>query len=360
MNIIIAGGGTGGHLFPGMAIAEEFRIRDAGTRIVFIGTERGLENRVLPGSGYELKLIDIAGIKGRGLRSLGAMAKIPRSLFQSVGIIREVRPDIVIGVGGYASGPAVAAAHLLGIRTAIAEQNAFPGLTNRILGRFVDRIFLTFPDKEKKFSAKKVIVSGNPVRSAFCRSEKRKVDSSFTVLVFGGSQGARNINNAVLEALPFLKTISGLKVVHQTGPAEYDRIAEAYRIAIRGAGINAEILPFIADMASACNAADLLVCRSGATSIAEITACGKAAILIPFPFAVADHQTQNARVLVDAGAAEMIPEKNLTGQYLASRIQELYNHREQIAKMETNSAKLANLNSAVVIVNECISLIGKK
>lgn len=359
MKIVVAGGGTGGHLFPGMAVAEEFRCRDAGADFMFIGTERGLEKRVLPGAGYDLRTIDIEGIKGRGFKSLNALAKIPGSLFRCVRILREFRPDIVIGVGGYASGPAVAAAVLLGIKTAVAEQNAFPGLTNRILGKIVDRVFLTFPDKNGRFSPSKVIVSGNPVRAAFCGGERKRRDGSFTVLIFGGSQGARSINRAMIEALPLFEDRGGLKIVHQTGAAEYEKIAAAYSSCLQSGKISWEVLPFISDMASAYNAADLLICRAGATSIAEITACGKAAVLIPFPYAVADHQTHNARVLAEAEAAILLPERDLTPGGLAALIGQLRNDPERLARMEAASMRLGNVKAAAVIVDECMKLIGR-
>ena len=355
MKIIIAGGGTGGHLFPGIAIAEEFLKRDAATEVVFIGTARGLEQRVLPAAGYKLHTLDVEGIKGRGFRSLVAAAKIPGSLCQAVRIIREFRPDIVIGVGGYASGPAVAAAWLLGIPTAIAEQNAVPGVTNRILGKLADRVFLTFPDRQKQFPARKVIVSGNPVRSAFGKCAARQADGFFTVLVFGGSQGARRINQAMLEAIPFLTGMNGLKIVHQTGAAEYEQIAGFYRTA----GLQIEALPFISEMAAAYAAADLLICRAGATSIAEITACGKASILIPFPYAVNDHQTENARILADGGAAELLPEQMLTGEKLAESIWKLYEDRDRLAGMAVRAAELGNLGAAAVMVDRCLELINK-
>ncbi len=363
MKVVVAGGGTGGHLFPGIAIAEEFRKRDGAARILFIGTRRGLESRILPGLGYELRTVDIEGIKGRGMRSLAALAKIPGSLVQALKILREFRPEIVIGVGGYASAPAVAAARLSGIRTAVAEQNALPGLTNRLLGRFADRVFLAFRDTGGWFPDSKVIITGNPVRAAFCRENRPGPSAAggpFTVLVFGGSQGARSINNTMVEAIRYLENTAGLKIIHQTGPADHERIAAAYGPALRAGGLQAEVLPFISDMASAYNAADLLICRAGATSIAEITACGKAAVLIPFPHAVNDHQTKNAQVLAEAGAARLIPERELSGEGLAKVILELCRDREKIAAMETRSRRLGNPDAAARIVDECLRMVNRE
>lgn len=360
MRMIIAGGGTGGHLFPGIAIAEEFLKRNPQNDILFIGTERGLENRILKGLGFSLRLIDIEGIKGKSMaKAWEAMIKIPRSLMQASTIIRDFSPDIVLGVGGYASGPAVMAAHFMGTKTAIAEQNALPGLTNRILGKFADRVFLTFEQTKKWFSPSKTIVTGNPIRSAFFRGRlaPKEANHHFTVLIFGGSQGAHAINMAVIDALEYLKDMMNqLKFIHQTGNSDLDVVSNAYR----AAGFYADVLPFIEDMAAAHRAADLLICRSGATSVTEITASGKAAILIPYPYAIGDHQTKNAEVLVEAGAAEMIHEKELSGQKLADDINRLYNHPEAMMEMEAASAKLGNIHAAARIVDVCMELVSSK
>ncbi len=357
--MLIAGGGTGGHLFPGIAVAEEFLRRDREHRVLFVGTERGLEKRVLPTLGYELATLDVEGVKGRGwLRSLGALLKIPRSLFQSAGILKRFRPDVVLGVGGYASGPAVLAASLSGYPTAVAEQNALPGATNRILGRFVDRVFLTFRESAADFPARKVKVCGNPVRSAFLkeRTAGGRKNDRFGLLVFGGSQGARAINRAMEDALPLLRDLRDrMRILHQTGAAGVERTAAAYR----EAGLEAEVTPFILDMAGAYDAADLLVCRAGATSLAEITVSGKAALLVPFPFAAGDHQTWNARVLARAGAAEMVPEKELTGSLLAERIRRFVEEPGLLRAMEEKSRSLGNPRAAADIVDALLTLVPK-
>ncbi|MGZ6248498.1 MAG: undecaprenyldiphospho-muramoylpentapeptide beta-N-acetylglucosaminyltransferase [Syntrophales bacterium] len=357
MKVIIAGGGTGGHLFPGIAIAEEFLRRDQASSILFIGTKKGLEQRVLGSTGFNLHTLDVEGIKGRGItKILGALLKIPRSLIESYRLIRAFCPDIVIGVGGYASGPAVMAAYFMGVKTAIAEQNALPGITNKILGKFVDRIFVTFPETRKWFPEKKIIVSGNPVRAAFLAGirEAEKRAGKFTLLIFGGSQGARGINTAVLDSLSYLTEIKdNLKIIHQTGSADVDSLAAHYR----SHGIDAEVLPFITDMARAFKSADLIICRAGATSIAEITASGKAAILIPFPHAANDHQTKNAETLIKAGAAVTIRERDISGQILAETIEKFYRHPDLIKEMEARSASLGNVRAAADIVDACLGLI---
>jgi UDP-N-acetylglucosamine--N-acetylmuramyl-(pentapeptide) pyrophosphoryl-undecaprenol N-acetylglucosamine transferase len=244
----------------------------------------------------------------------------------------------------------------MGIKTAIAEQNALPGITNRILGRIVDRIFLTFPETKKWFPEKKTIASGNPVRAAFLAGirEAGKSTGKFTLLIFGGSQGAHSINLAVLDSLTYLTKIKDqLKVIHQTGSADLDSILLNYQ----SRGIDAEVLPFIMDMAQAFRSADLLICRAGATSIAEITASGKASVLIPFPHAVNDHQTKNAEALVKAGAAVLIREKDISGKTLAETIEKFYHHPELIREMEARSASLGNARAAADIVDICIDMV---
>ncbi len=355
--MVIAGGGTGGHLFPGIAIAEEFLRRDPGNRVLFIGTERGLEKRILGGMGLPLRTIPVEGIKGRGVRrTAGALGKIPAGLFASFRILHTFRPAIVVGVGGYASGPAVLAARLMGIKTAIAEQNAFPGLTNRILSRFADRIFLSFAASQPWFPEHRTKITGNPIRAAFLeeRPPEERSDPRFTVLIFGGSQGAHAINRFVGGALDNLRHVQDrLRFIHQAGEQDREAVAAAYR----EGGFHADVLPFITDMAAAYRAADLLICRAGATSIAEITASGKAAILIPFPFAVNDHQRANAEILVRAGAAEMIAEKDLSGEVLASAIERLSRNPGAVRNMEIAARALGNRQAAREIVDACLALV---
>ena len=357
MKIVIAGGGTGGHLFPGVAIAEEFRRRSTENEVLFIGTKRGIEARVLPQVGFPLATLEVEGIKGRGIaRSMAALAKIPPSLIQSSRIIRGFKPRVVIGVGGYASGPAVLAARFMGVPTAIAEQNAIPGETNKILGRFADRIFVSFPETAGWFRKDRVLVTGNPIRAAIAGAPRRerKPGESFTILIFGGSQGAHRINVAVLEALPHLGDLKGrLRIIHQTGKDDVEAVTQGYR----DQEMEAKVLPFITDMAAAYREADLLVCRAGATSIAEITASGKAAIFIPFPFAVNDHQTKNAELLVNRGAAAMIPERDLTGESLSGVIRRLAQDPGKIEEMERKAAGLGNARAAADIVDECMALV---
>jgi UDP-N-acetylglucosamine--N-acetylmuramyl-(pentapeptide) pyrophosphoryl-undecaprenol N-acetylglucosamine transferase len=355
---MIAGGGTGGHLFPGIAIAEAFLKRDSGHEILFVGTDRGLEKRVLKELGYPLATLDIEGIKGRSWkRSIQAAFKIPGSMMQAYKIIKKYSPHIVIGVGGYASGPAVLAAHFMGINTAVAEQNALPGVTNRILSKFVDKIFLSFPDRGRWFPEAKSVVTGNPIRAAFAAPPEMvaKIGGKpFQILVFGGSQGAHAINMAVLAAADELAGArEKLKLVHQTGEKDVQKIRDAYK----RLNMNAEVHPFIMDMATAYGEADLIICRAGATSVAEITALGKAAIFVPFPFAIHDHQTKNAEILVHAQAALMIPEKDLSGPKLANTIARLIEQPALLEEMALKAKALGNFRAADDVAAACIKII---
>ncbi|MGV8057165.1 MAG: undecaprenyldiphospho-muramoylpentapeptide beta-N-acetylglucosaminyltransferase [Smithellaceae bacterium] len=357
MRIVIAGGGTGGHLFPGIAIAEEFLKRDKQTEVIFIGTKRGIESKLLAPAGYELRTIDVEGIKGRGLTALvKGFYQIPQSMWQSRRILKQFRPGIVIGVGGYASGPAVLAAHFMGIPTAIAEQNAVPGITNRILGKFVNKIFVTYAQTEMLFPRSRVLLSGNPVRAAFAGLRNlQKVEKDYRMLlIFGGSQGAAMINKNVVEMLPQLQKMKNkVRVLHQTGAKEVESVRTSYD----RYGIGADVTPFIVDMAEAYRQADLIICRAGATSLAEITAAGKATVLIPFPFATNDHQTKNALILAQAGAAVMINERDLSGNKLFEVLEGLLSDPKKLQLMENSSAKLGNINAAATIVDACLKLL---
>ncbi|PKN84966.1 MAG: undecaprenyldiphospho-muramoylpentapeptide beta-N-acetylglucosaminyltransferase [Deltaproteobacteria bacterium HGW-Deltaproteobacteria-1] len=359
VRIVIAGGGTGGHLFPGIAVAEEFLRRDPHNGVLFIGTKRGIEHRLLGPLGYELKEIEVEGLMGRGLKALvkGVYA-IPNSMLQSRKILKAFGPDVVIGVGGYASGPAVMAACLMRIPTAVAEQNALAGNTNRILGRFVDKIFVTYEQSKNQFSAGKVMVTGNPVRAAFADRLGKAIrkTSGRQILIFGGSQGAAAINKAVVAMLPLLQKMKdSLKIVHQTGERDLEMVKKAYE----QYGLDARVSPFIQDMMSAYESSDLIICRAGATSLAEITAAGRASILIPFPWAANDHQTLNARAMVEVGAAAMIKESELTPGKLFALVQSLLADDRKLRDMEDRSRKSGRLDAAAKIVDACLQLAAK-
>lgn len=357
--MLIAGGGTGGHLFPGVALAEELTLRNQGHRVLFVGTARGIETREVPHAGFDLELIDVAGLKGRGLLGwLRGMLRIPRAMWQSRRILRRFRPDVVVGVGGYASGPMLLTAWLMRLPSAVLEQNALPGFTNRVLGHVVRRVFVAFPQAEAYFNRKKVQLLGNPVRRSlidnFLRSSEPR--TGLGLLVFGGSQGARVLNQTVPAAVRTLKErFDRLEVVHQTGEAECDRVDQAYR----ELGIEAQVVPFIRDMAGAYRKADVVVCRAGATSVAELSLCRKPAVLIPFPHAADNHQEVNARSLVDAGAAVMIRQPELTPDRLATELGAILGSRERRALMEEAAGRVSRPESARDICEVCLELAAR-
>src|SRR5438552_3312387 len=343
----IAAGGTGGHLFPGVAVADELKRRDAATRIVFVGTPRGLEGRLVPSAGYELELLPILPLKSVGLaRMARGLVALPWALVEAARLVRRRRPAAVLGVGGYAGGPVVLMAALMGIPTVVLEPNARPGFTNRILRPFVRHAACSYEEARRAFGSKGV-VTGNPVRGGFARLAPKWHVPPLTLLAFGGSQGARIINRALVEALPRLPGPDRLKVVHQTGPAARDEVAAAYK----AAGRAAEVVAFLDDMEARFAVADLVLCRSGATTCAELTAAGKAAVLVPFARAADDHQTSNARALEAAGAARMIEEKDLGPERLASVLSDLLQDPARLTAMEDAARRLARPDAAARVAD---------
>jgi UDP-N-acetylglucosamine--N-acetylmuramyl-(pentapeptide) pyrophosphoryl-undecaprenol N-acetylglucosamine transferase len=359
--VVVAGGGTGGHLYPGIAIARELLARQPDAAISFAGTAKGIEARVIPREGFPLDLIRSSGLKGKSLmdRARGATL-VPLGLLDGFRIVSRRRPDVVIGVGGYSSGPVVLAASLRGVPTMLVEQNAVPGLTNRLLARVVKAAAVTF-DSTQAFFGSKAFVSGNPVRPEFFAAagpnQESALDDQATVtrvLVFGGSQGAHAINVAMVEAAAQLAAGgSHLRLVHQTG----ERDVEMVRAAYRQAGLQADVEPFLYDMGRQLRSADVIVCRAGATTLAEITAAGKAAILIPLPTATDDHQRKNAEALAAAGAAEVLLQKDLTGPVLADRLVALAADRARRRQMAAAAKSLAKPDAARVIVDRALELV---
>ncbi|OGP74553.1 MAG: undecaprenyldiphospho-muramoylpentapeptide beta-N-acetylglucosaminyltransferase [Deltaproteobacteria bacterium RBG_16_50_11] len=359
MRWVIAGGGTGGHLFPGMAIAEAFLEREMGNEVLFIGTERGIESRVLTGR-FPLRTIRVSPLKGTSLLGkVKALWAIPMAVREALTILKEFQPHLVMGVGGYASGPALLAASLLGIKRAIQEQNVVPGMTNRMLRWFSQRIFVSFEETKRYFPKEKTMVSGNPVRKEILRcpdpekiEEKRK--DHFTLLIFGGSAGAHKINEAMMETLDLLQEIKpSLKIFHQTGKDDYDSVIKGYQ----EKGFDAVVRPFFEDMALSYQMADLVICRSGASTVAELAICGKAGILIPYPYAAHNHQFINAKKLVDAGGAKMICNEELNGPILARAILHLYRHPEERIEMEKTMRSLGRPRAAQEIVDHCYGFL---
>jgi len=358
VRVVIAGGGTGGHLFPGLAVARAIQARMPESQISFAGTAAGIEARVIPSTEFALDLIRSAGLKGKSItaRARGA-ALIPLGAVDAWRLISRRRPDVVIGVGGYSSGPVVALAAIRGIPAMLLEQNAVPGLTNRMLARFVDRAGVSYEASLKYFGGKG-FVSGNPVRREFLEVEHEPSHdaalnaSRVRVLVFGGSQGAHAINVAVVEAAPRLAAAASISVVCQTGPRDFDLVREAFE----QSGVQGRVERFIDAMDREMKDAGLIVARSGATTLAEVAASGRPAILIPLPTAANDEQRRNAEVLQAAGAAEVMEQRHLTGATLADRILALAGDREKRARMSAAVRQFARPDAAERIVDAVIAL----
>jgi len=361
LRVVIAGGGTGGHLYPGIAVARELLTRRADAQISFAGTSKGIEARVVPREGFPLDVIRSGGLKGKSIadRARGA-SLLPASLIDAWRLVSARRPDLVIGVGGYSSGPVVLTAALRRIPTMLLEQNAVPGLTNRLLARVVNAAAVTF-DTTTTFFGSKAFVSGNPVRPEFLGGPQREsaLDDQATVarvLVFGGSQGAHAINVAMVEAAAELAASSAhLRVTHQTGERDVEMVRAAYRTA----GLQADVEAFLYDMGRQLGSADVIVCRAGATTLAEITAAGRAAILIPLPTATDDHQRKNAEALAAASAAEVLFQRDLTGAALAERILALASDRARRERMAQAARALARPDAARVIVDRALQLVAR-
>jgi UDP-N-acetylglucosamine--N-acetylmuramyl-(pentapeptide) pyrophosphoryl-undecaprenol N-acetylglucosamine transferase len=360
---VIAGGGTGGHLYPGVAVARELLARRPDAEVSFAGTAHGIEARVVPREGFVLDVIRSSGMKGKSLldRARGA-ALVPLGLADGWRIVSARRPSLVIGVGGYSSGPVVLIAALRGVPTMLLEQNAVPGLTNRLLARVVQAAAVTF-DSTQAFFGAKAFVSGNPVRPEFVAASASHQESALDdhtsvtrVLVFGGSQGAHAINVAMVEAAPTLAAVgSHLRLVHQTGERDVEMVRDAYRLA----GLQADVEPFLYDMGRHLEQADVVVCRAGATTLAEITAAGKAAVLIPLPAATDDHQRKNAEALAAAGAAELLLQRDLTAPVLAARVLALAGDRGRRDRMSAAARSLARPDAAKVIVDRALQLVAR-
>lgn len=348
LRVIIAGGGTGGHIFPGVAIAREFLSRDSQTEILFVGTEHGLEKKILPREGFKLEMIHVRALKNVSMiKRIKSLLMLPGSFLEVRKLLKDFQPNIVIGVGGYSSGPVLLLAALQGLPTMVVEPNALPGFTNRILANFVDKAAVTF-EVTKPYFKGKAIVTGNPVRKEFQNIPKKERTAQNHILIFGGSQGAHAINMAMIEALASLtEQKSKITITHQTGEKDLEQVRAAYQ----QHGWSADVRPFIDKIVDEFARADLVLCRSGATTVAELTAAGKASILIPFPLAADDHQRKNAEALEQAGAAKMIIQKDLTPQKLAQEFLTLINEPKKIDLMEVASRKLAHTDAAARAVD---------
>ncbi|HEY0707939.1 MAG TPA: undecaprenyldiphospho-muramoylpentapeptide beta-N-acetylglucosaminyltransferase [Polyangia bacterium] len=361
MRVLIAGGGTGGHLYPGVAVAEEVIAR--GGQVLFVGTSRGIEARVLPAAGYSLELLQISGLNRVGLAAfLRGVGRLPLAFFRSVAIIRRFQPDVVLGVGGYASGPLVMAAALTGKPTAIQEQNSVPGFTNRVLGRLVGRVFTAFESAAKAFPARKIILTGNPVRQSFFRGRPSGVlpaapiaspatttSQGHRLLILGGSQGSRAVSDLVLAAAKTLMPTRALTIVHQAGTADLERVTAAY--AVLGLADRVRVVPFIDDMVAAYKAADLVIARAGALTLAELAIAGRPAVLIPLPTAADDHQSKNAADFAARGAALVLAQGTTTGDALAAELARLLDDDVRRGQMAAAMAGLAHPRAAAAVVD---------
>jgi UDP-N-acetylglucosamine--N-acetylmuramyl-(pentapeptide) pyrophosphoryl-undecaprenol N-acetylglucosamine transferase len=352
LHVLIMAGGTGGHVFPALAVAEELKSR--GVEVSWIGTERGIESTLVPKAGLPIHYIKVAGLRGNGLLGwLLAPFKLIKAVYQSAQLINTIKPNVVLGLGGFASGPGGVAAKLLGKPLAIHEQNAIPGMTNQLLSRLANKVMEAFTASFKP--SRNALWVGNPVRKAIeelAEPEQRLSERSgpLRLLVLGGSLGARALNNVVPQAVKLLK--QDVEVKHQCGKRHIDECLQAYK----KEGVEADVVSFIDDMADVYGWADLVICRSGALTVAELSAAGVASILVPFPYAVDDHQTKNGQVLTKCGAAKLFQEKELSAELLAEEINKLSVNRTELMAMAKAARAQANRNTAAQISDICMEL----
>jgi len=363
ITVLIAGGRTGGHFFSGLAVGEAFLSRNPNNKIVYVGTEHGIEARVAPKQGLDLRFVSIRGLRGKGLMgTLKGFCLIPLALLQSMLLILKVKPKIVIGVGGYASGPVLLMARLMGKATGIVEQNSVAGTTNRILGRFVHRVFIAFDKAAEFFPREKVHFTGNPIREAVVQLLTLEATGTvglgdrMKILVLGGSQGAHALNRAMIAMPEHLSDDlrRRLFIVHQTGRTDVETVRESYS----ASGVQAEVLSFIDAMGEAYRSADLVICRAGALTISELTISRRGSVLIPFPHAVDNHQEFNAQALVDVGAGELLLQDDASGEALAATIERLATNRRALQEMALRAGTLAKPQAATEVCDAMHGVAG--
>ncbi len=352
--VFISGGGTGGHLYPALAVGQKLREKERDLEIIFIGSRREVEREIMEKQGEKFIQLRIQGLRGRGIKAILSLPLVAAAFLTSIFLVMKKNPSLVIGAGGYSSGPVVLAASLLGKPTLIMEQNARPGFTNRLLRPFVRRAVVSFPGTASYFGQKGVYL-GNPVREGFARIKPRTSRQPFTLLIFGGSQGSHFLNRMVVEALPWLKARKDqLKIFHQTGPTDFPWIKKAY--ALHGFS-QVIVAPYFLDMPDRFAQADLILCRAGATSIAEIIAARKPALLIPFARATENHQYWNAYELVSRGAADMLLEGEATAEVLAKKILAYFDHPEELTRLEERLSWLQVDQPEEKIASLCLELM---
>ena len=356
-SVVIAGGGTGGHLYPGIALAKALMKHDKDIQITFVGTQQGIESRVLPREGFPLKTIWSGGLLGkRGIGRLINWFKLPVSLLQSLAYLLANRPKLVVGVGGYVSGPLAISAWALRIPVLIHEQNTVPGATNRWLSKIADKVAITFEMSKQYFPAHKIVETGNMVREEFTQSKEANAPTSekFTVLILGGSQGAHSINRSVLAALDTLEPMKDrLHFIHQTGQTDEAEVQTGYE----QKGFSSDARAFIYDMVEQYRKASLVICRSGATTLAEVTALGIPSVLVPYPFAAHNHQEHNARALESNGAAQVILDKDINGEQVARIIRDGIEHPETLREMGNKSFQMGRRDATERARQLCMELM---
>ncbi len=358
MRLVIAAGGTGGHLFPGIAVAEAWKELDRAGEIFFVGSDRNREKEILQQEGYEHHSLSVGRMMGEGLASqIRTFLTLPQSGWDAVKLLKQLRPDVILGIGGYSSGPMVSAAFLKRIPRAILEPNSIPGLTNRLLQVVSNRVFIAFPETARFFSPRKTVLTGTPVRKKLSTIGKNRSvpldEKAFTIFILGGSQGATALNQEMVRLLPSLKKEMGsrLRVIHQTGNQECESVKQAYQ----KAGVVSRVEPFIEDMAPVYAEADIAVSRAGASTIAELVETGLPAILIPYPHAAEDHQRFNALSIQEVGGAEMILNRDLSTR-LGPALVHYFNHRDELQTMRETLQSLRKAPAATVIAKECLLL----
>lgn len=354
--IILTAGGTGGHLFPALAVAAEFRRRLA-AEVSFITSPKPVTLDILARADFPYQTIRSQALKGVGWRRrLVSLLQLPVSYWQARRLLAQARPDLVIGMGGYVSGPVGLAAWRLGLPLVIHEQNAVMGTTNRYLSRLARKVFLSFPETEGNPAPDKAFWSGNPIRPEFYEpGNHNRPEWPFTLLVMGGSQGAHHLNVQMLAALPHLQELrERLAIIHLSGPADFKLVQDGYR----QAGFPAEVYSFSHQVAQFMRRAHLVLCRAGASTLAELLASGRVGVLVPYPYAVNRHQDKNAAYLVEAGAAFKIANSELTGERIAALIKEILPDRQELAAMEQRSRALSRPQAASLLVRECLALLG--
>jgi len=365
MKVILSGGGTGGHIYPALAIAGELKERLPEVQLLYVGTPAGMESRIVPEAGLAYASLDVSGIDRTSmLKASKSIVKFPNSFFQARNIIKDFEPDIIVGTGGYVSFPIVLAGTFMGIKTIIHEQNAYPGLANRNLAKRVDRVLLTFPEASQYLDSENIKITGLPVRKQMMHTDKQQSRQSlgldqnlFTILAFGGSLGAKTINNALLD---FIDRSRGekLQIIWITGEAAYEEIQEKLteKYDLKTIRPQITLLPYMNNMEQAMGAADLAVCRAGASTVSELEVIGLPAILVPFPFAANNHQEKNARALVDKNAAYLVIDEFFDGTELHKKIQEIQKQPEKLRIMGQNMLKEAKPNALKEIADEILKL----